>query len=205
MQLGTRLMKRVNNALLLMFACSFTLCIDYKAPYQNISEGSQVIAMVTHNPTDAASQSPGAPSYSKAPSFQLEDQHGQTHSYQFPRERVSLLAFGDWQGSEQIEGWISPLYRRYEKRIEILGVADVSAVPTPLRGLVRRGFRSKLDYPVMLDWSGEVSKSYGYRRGEANIFLVDRRGHIVLIKIGKANAPDLDRIYQTVDKLLQEG
>ncbi len=151
--------------------------------------------------TGAASRSPGSASYRMAPPFQLEDQHGRTHSLRFPGDKASILAFGDRQGSEQIEGWIRPLYQRYGKRIDIFGVADVSAVPSWLRGIVRRMFRGRLDYPVMLDWSGEVSRSYGYGGGEANIFLVDRRGRIVLVETGAADAAGLERIYRALDEL----
>jgi hypothetical protein len=200
--LQTRRMKRMKKYVLLaLLFCSLLLSIDGKAPYPNLSQGAQQTAMVT----SGSKQAPAASSYRQAPAFALEDQHGRTHSYQFPRYKVSLLAFGDRQGSEQIESWIRPLYRRYEKRIDIHGVADVSAVPSWLRGMVRRAFRSKLDYPVMLDWSGRVSKDYAYRGGEANLFLIDRQGRIVLVKSGAANAADLAQIYRTLDEMLQQG
>jgi hypothetical protein len=196
-------MKWTGKTLPLLLICFSTISMSYKTPYQNITEDLHFMAAVAGKPVDIASQPPG--SASKAPSFVLEDQYGRTHGYKFPREKVSLLAFGDRQGAEQIESWIRPIYQRYEKRIDIFGVADVSAVPPFLRGLVRGAFQNKLDYPVMLDWSGEVSKSYAYRSGKANIFLVDRRGQIVLIKTGAATATDLDHIYQKLDKLLQTG
>jgi hypothetical protein len=60
--------------------------------------------------------------------------------------------FTDYTGSGQFEDWIRPLYDRYQKTIGIYGVADLSAVPGFMRGLVYRAFRTQLQYPIMFDW-----------------------------------------------------
>ena len=45
--------------------------------------------------------------------------------------------------------------------------------------MFREAFRKKLTYSVMLDWEGSVVKEFGYTKGVANIYVIDRSGRIV--------------------------
>ena len=47
------------------------------------------------------------------------------------------------------------------------------------RGIFREAFCKKLNYSVMLDWEGSVVKEFGYTKGVANIYVIDRSGRIV--------------------------
>ena len=138
----------------------------------------------------------------KASAFQLKDQYDTSYVYKFPRSKVSVLAFGDREGSKQIEGWIHPLYERYGNQVDIHGIAELSVVPTLVRGVVRRIMKREVKHPVMLDWEGSVSRSYGYRSGRANIIVIDRDGRIVLKLIGAARASELNRVYSQIDRLV---
>ncbi|HEX9005150.1 MAG TPA: redoxin domain-containing protein, partial [Blastocatellia bacterium] len=115
---------------------------------------------------------------SKATDFELKDQYDNSASYRFPKQKVTVLTFGDRKGSEQIEGWARPLWDRYQTKIDQQGVAVLNSVPFFARGIVRGVFKSKVKYPVLLDWTGKVSKAYGYTGGKANLFVIDRNGHI---------------------------
>jgi hypothetical protein len=107
----------------------------------------------------------------QAAAFVLNDQYGRPLDYRFPRETISVMFFADYTGSGQLEAWIRPLYDRYEKRIGIYGVADLSVVPGFMRGLVARVFREQLQYPVMFDWHGTVSRRSAAQSGQANLYL----------------------------------
>ena len=113
----------------------------------------------------------------------------------------------DYAGSKQLEPWIRPVYERYQDSIGIYGVADLAILPGFARGLVRKAFRKQLAYPVMLDWSGEVTRRYNYQSGQANILVIDRLGHIVLTIIGPVNPSRLQQVFETIDHLLaaQQG
>ncbi|ETW98208.1 MAG: hypothetical protein ETSY1_19780 [Candidatus Entotheonella factor] len=137
-----------------------------------------------------------------APAFTLKDQHQTSHHYQFPRPKISVLIFADYAGSTQLENWIRPLYDRYRETIAIDGVADLSKVPKLIRGMVRAAFRDRLARPVMLDWSGAVSTDYHYQKGEANLFVIDPSGHILLKVIGAASHDKLQRIQNAIDRQL---
>ena len=138
-----------------------------------------------------------------ATNFELKDQYDNAHTYHFPKDKVSVLAFGDRKGSAQIEGWIRPLVERYQGRIDINGVAELSAVPALSRGIVRRIFKRQVKYPVMLDWSGEVSKGYGYRGGRAGIFVINQQGHIVATRTGAASTAGLNTLYEEINRLVK--
>ena len=139
-----------------------------------------------------------------ASDFALRDQYNQLSNYRFPAERVTVLIFGDRKGSEQIEGWVRPLWDRYQARIDQRGVAVLSSVPAMVRGLVRTIFRSQVKYSVLLDWKGEVSQAYGYQNGRANLVLIDRQGRIVLRLHGAAEAASLGQLFTRIDQLLGE-
>lgn len=139
----------------------------------------------------------------RASGFELKDQYEQRLTYKFPRSKISVLTFGDRKGSEQIEGWVRPLYERYKDRIDQHGVAVLSAVPSLMRGIVRRIFRKQVKYPVLLDWKGDVSRAYAYQSGKANVLVIDREGQIVMRATGPAGRQQLERVFAQVDQLLK--
>lgn len=139
----------------------------------------------------------------KAKSFSLKDQFGNSHELKFPREKITVLAFADRSGSEQLERWIRPLYQRYREKIDIYGVAELSAVPMIARGFVRSIIRKSSNYPIMLDWEGKVSSDYKYEAGKANIYIIDEKGRIQLKKVGAVNDKDLNDLFSKIDYLLK--
>ena len=140
--------------------------------------------------------------HAKAAEFILDDQYNQTHHYRFPQESLSILLFADYTGSAQLEDWIQPIYARYQDTIGIYGVAELSIVPGFLRGLVRSLFRERLQYPVMLDWQGTVSRRYAYQSGQANLFVIDTQGRIVLKLIGAVDTGKLQQVFTQINDLL---
>ena len=98
---------------------------------------------------------PAAP-LAKITDFELTDQDEKLRTYRFPKAKVTVMTVADHKGSEQLAPWIQRIRDRYETRIDIDGVADVSIVPKILHGMIRDTFRKKLTYSVMLDWDGNV-------------------------------------------------
>lgn len=138
----------------------------------------------------------------QAPVFTLKDQFKKEHRYHFPRPKVSVLILADYVGSEQLEEWVRPIYDRYQDRVALDGVAELSTVPRFARGMVRAFLRGQLDYPVMLDWSGDVTTRYRYQPGEANLFVIDPTGRIRLKVIGGVSHTKLQRVLITLGGLL---
>lgn len=136
-----------------------------------------------------------------AQNFTLTDQFGNQTSVVFPSSKPVVLVFGDREGSEQVEGWVRPLYGKFTDRIYIFGIAELSAVPSLARGVVRRIIKSKSKTSVMLDWSGSISKAYGYKKGKANIFVMDTNGKIVAKAAGAATETELQNIYRKINQI----
>lgn len=138
----------------------------------------------------------------KAFEFELKDQYNQSTSYRFPKAKPTILIFGDRKGSEQIEGWVRPLWDRYQDRIDQKGVAVLSTVPSFMRPIIRTMFRSQVKHSVLLDWTGDVSRAYHYSSGTANLFLIDRQGQVILRLTGPFNPAGMKQLCDRVDSLL---
>ena len=136
-------------------------------------------------------------------SFTLSDQFKKEHTQTFPGKRVIVLALADRKGSEQLEDWISPFYKRYEEQIDIYGVANLKGVPGFMKPLLRKLFRKGLDYPVMMDWSGEVCTALSYDAEKANILILCQKGGIRHRVNGKVTEKDLQVCFSKVDELLK--
>ena len=115
----------------------------------------------------------------RVPAFSLRDQHDQTHRFHVPGTNLSFIVVADHKGSDQLAQWIKPVRERHGKELAILGVADVSKVPGPLRSMVQRAFVKQLAYPVLLDWSGDVTRHFIPTAHVANVYLVRTNGAVV--------------------------
>lgn len=131
--------------------------------------------------------------------FTLKDQNEASYAVKFPREKVTVLIFGDREGAEQIEGWVRPIYNQFGSKIDVYGIAELSAVPSLMRGIVRRVIKQKTKYSVLLDWSGAVSKTYGYQKGKANVVVLDKNGRVIGRRTGAANRYGLLGVYKYVN------
>lgn len=136
--------------------------------------------------------------------FTLKDQHDRSRSYDFPRPKLSVLTAADWKGSEQIEGWITPLFARYGTRLEYWGVADMAAVPEFLRGYVEGKFREKLRYSVLLDWDGKTATKLLGTKECATILIVTPGGEVRHRVDGKQTPAGLKAIFATIDRELEK-
>jgi len=119
--------------------------------------------------------------------LELRDQFDRPQKLSFPTTNLTLLTIADKKGSKQIAGWVVPVEQRFGGRIVIRGIADVSSVPGPLRGIVRKKFQKLQAYPVMMDWSGVAVKAFVYVPGKADILVLDSRGRILRRVTGEAN------------------
>lgn len=126
--------------------------------------------------------------------FELKDQFDQVHAIKFPSTKPILLTVADKKGSEGIAGWAHPLGEKFGERIQISGLADMSAVPRPLRGFVQGKFKKAITYPTMLDWEGKISGGFKYEKNRPNIYLVARDGRVLRYFSGEADAQRLEEL-----------
>jgi hypothetical protein len=138
----------------------------------------------------------------KLTDFDLADQDVKPRSYRFPKAKVTVMTVADHKGSEQLAPWIQRLYDRYQKRIDIDGIADVSMIPKPFHNMFREAFRRQLTRSVMLDWGGAVVKQFGYAKGVANIYVIDRQGRIVKQASGPVTDEGLRELTTQIDAVI---
>lgn len=146
----------------------------------------------------AATAFGGTNEANRIPEFALSDQHDSVRRFSLPATNLTFIVVADHKGSEQLEKWIKPVYDAHGKQLRILGVADVSKVPASLRPVVRRAFVKQLSYPVMLDWSGEVSKLFTPKPDAANVYLVQTNGAILRQWSGPATTARLRELSQAI-------
>jgi hypothetical protein len=137
--------------------------------------------------------------------FTLTDQDEKPRSYRFPTSAVTVMTVADHKGSGKLAPWIQRIYDRYDKRIDIDGVADVSMIPKPFHDMFRKEFRKQLTRSVMLDWDGDVVKQFDYEKGVPNIYVIDRQGRIVAHATGEANEEGIRRLTREIDRALKGG
>ena len=137
-----------------------------------------------------------------AAAVSLHDQYGEERDLSFPREHVSVLLIADRKGSGGLEPWIASICERYEEGIDIEGVALLKGVPRPLRGLIRKLFRSGVPHPVMLDWTNESADLYDFDPNKPNLFVITRDGRIHLRINGASDEDNKARCFAGIDELL---
>lgn len=134
--------------------------------------------------------------------IELRDQFNALEKLSFPTTNITLLTIADAKGSEQIAGWVKPVKRRFGAGVDIRGIADMSCVPRPLRGLVRTQFRAVQHYPVMLDWTGDAVNAFDYTPGKADILVLNRNGKILYRSSGKANDRAITNLCEAITQAL---
>jgi hypothetical protein len=163
---------------------------------------SKAAIAVSETITDLNETTSEAPQLPQAPAFTLENLKGENKLFAFPREKVLILAIADQKGSETMENWIKPLFDRYRDKIEIQGVAELSAVPKFARGIARGIISGLVKQPILLDWTGTVSTQFGAKPGKTNLYAINTQGQIIAQASGVANLEKLTAIVEIIDPIL---
>ena len=137
--------------------------------------------------------------------FTLQDQFEKTHQFTFPQAKPVVLTVADKKGSEDVKAWARPLAEKFGDQIIIAGLADVSSVPGPLRGLVRSKFKKAISYPVMLDWDGGSARGFHYAKGRANVYVISRDGRVLHHLSGKADEAQLAKLTAVIEAQTSSG
>jgi len=146
---------------------------------------------------------PDARSAHAPASIELRDQFDSPQRLNFPATNLVVLTIADKTGAEQVDAWIAAIKPRYAGRVEIRGIAEVRGVPAFLRGKVRKKFQQTRQYPVMMDWSGDVCAKFKYQPGVANVFLIARDGSIVGRWTGTATHAAVSELSASLDRALK--
>ena len=72
-------------------------------------------------------------------------------------------------------------------------------IPKTFHALFRREFRKRLNYSVMLDWDGSIVKQFGYRKGVANVYVIDCNGVVTMRISGPATEEMIRKLFLEFD------
>ncbi len=139
----------------------------------------------------------------KVQNFGLKDQNDKYTEVSFPSDRPVVLIFGDRKGAGQIDGWSQPIYKKYEGKVYVFGIASLGGVPSYARGLVRRLIKRQTSYSVLMDWGGKVARSLGYEKDKAMLVVVDKNGTVLVKKYGAASESELEQLYAELNRKLK--
>jgi hypothetical protein len=136
---------------------------------------------------------------SRAPEFILYDQHDKPYTIMQNRGKIIILLASDRKGSEQNKAWVESIEKKYKDRVPIIGIADLRRVPRVFEAVVKREFRNK-PASILLDWNGDIFKSYGLAQKVANIVLVDKNGFLQYLYSGEATTDACEKLFWEIDK-----
>lgn len=139
----------------------------------------------------------------KATEFTLQDQYEKTVSLRTYEGRAVVLIASDKECSSQNAAWKKAVRTKYGDSIAVQGLADVSSVPFFLKGKIRSDFKKEAEN-ILLDWKGEVFRSYGLTKGASNVILIDKDGMVRHRSSGPASPEAVQELFEKIDALRHE-
>ena len=133
----------------------------------------------THSP--AATPVVGA----RAPGFDLKDQFGKPWKLDGLAGQVTVLVAADTNSGRAMGPWVDALKAKYAGKVCILGLLDLHSVPGIGRGIAKSRIRSETKDPMMLDFSGTISRAYGVSSKLPTVVVIDK-GSIVQAVVAAA-------------------
>ncbi|MCX6140747.1 MAG: hypothetical protein NTX15_07970 [Candidatus Kapabacteria bacterium] len=139
----------------------------------------------------------------KAIEFILEDQFKQEWSWaKHWKGKPTVIVMSDRSGSDYTDKWAKPLANRFKDRVQYVAIADVSAVPGFIKGLVRGKFKDAFTNSILLDWDGHVCEYYLMQSGLPNVLFIDSEGTVRLHTWGKGAQEHVDAFAENVERIL---
>jgi predicted transcriptional regulator len=130
----------------------------------------------------------------------LQDQYEKTVSLRQYGGHIVVLLASDKEGKAQNAAWIKAISGKYAGQVAVQGMADVSNVPFFLKNKIRNDLK-KDEGSIILDWNGEVFRSYGFAKGRSNIVLIDSRGVIRHRSSGAAAPGAVQELFRKIEAL----
>ena len=139
---------------------------------------------------------------SRAPAnWTLKDVNDKVYDLKQFNGKTILLIGGDKESQETNRAWATGSQRVCGQQLSGLGIADVSAVPKLLRGYYRNHLRTdatQMGVPLLLDWDGSVAKSFHFKSGVSNVFVIGTDGVISYVAAGAPSDTEIKRLCSVV-------
>lgn len=146
------------------------------------------------------------------PSFNLKDANDNEYNLdnlvKNDKKKVVILIIGDRTTRESGNKWGIELHKLYgdQKDIAILMIADLRGLPFfATESVVKWGVkREKLPIKILLDWEGKVSQAYKTKRGESNIFVIDKGKKLIHLCQGLFTEDKFKAIKEKIDPIVKK-
>lgn len=138
--------------------------------------------------------------------FTMEDQFEKSWSWSAAyRGKPTVLVMSDRSGSEFITAWTNPLTKQYAKRVSFVAMADVSAAPFFIKGLLRSKFREAYTNSILMDWDGDAFEHYHVQDGVPNVLYISPDGVVRLHVWGKGSQGEVSSFTRELDRLISQS
>ncbi|MDQ1316704.1 MAG: Redoxin protein [Candidatus Poribacteria bacterium] len=150
----------------------------------------------------------------QAPKFVLKDADNKEYSLDkiISKDKgdvqVLILLIGDQTTRKSGNKWAKELDKLYKgkKEISIFMIADLRGLPFYVtESMVKWGTkREKLPVPILLDWNGKINELYKTRKGEPNLYVIDREYKIRYYNFGQFTLENLKALQVKAQENLKE-
>lgn len=147
----------------------------------------------------------------QAPWFSLESSSGATRTLKSYRGRVVLLMYEDRDSGGVNAALKAEVARRFKAeslatKVVVVPVADVHRYNSwPARKIVRAKVAEKakvLGAEILLDWTGDIARAYGFSSPGSNVVLIGRSGNLLYKKSGPLDEAERARFHQILSGAL---
>jgi len=137
-----------------------------------------------------------------APAFNLKDQFGKPWKLAELQDKILVLVVADRDSGNTMGPWVDNLKSCYGAKIHLLGLLDLHSIPGIGRGFAKSRIRKETNDPLMLDFSGTISKAYLVSSKHAGVVVIDRSGTVRYIERDSFTKERLTALKAAIDKLL---
>lgn len=130
--------------------------------------------------------------------WRLKDQFGREHAAADLRGHAVFIVGGDRAARNAMEPWIRAVAGAVDSTTggrhtyRVVRVADLRSVPRLMRGMALSYAPRDTAQPLLLDFSGEIARRYGFTPGVANQVVLGRDGSVLYR--GAAQTPGPARV-----------
>jgi peroxiredoxin len=113
---------------------------------------------------------------SASPSFDLKDQFDREWKLSDLNGKVVVIVAATRDSGRAMGPWVDSLKTQYGNNIQLLGLLDLSSVPSIGRGIAKSRIKKETKDPLMLDFNGATAKSYEVSDKYPVVVVIDKRG-----------------------------
>ncbi len=139
--------------------------------------------------------------------FKLEDRDGKMRTEKEFKGKPLIAFASDKGGSKYSDARITGIQTGLKEKegtrpAAVLAVADLSAIPSLMRGAVKRVLPKPEKLSLILDWEGVFDKAYGFKENKCNILVFSNSG--VLMFQGAVTKVDDEKVGEIVAMIAKE-